>query len=429
MTETDKEELALFRYGVISELGAIRRENTSLESRYLEPSSQTYVLPDGSLKQFKASTIKKWHLAYKGGGLAALKPKQRIDLGSTRALTPELCATIDRYLTKFPKITGQKVWEKLWQEGHMKKGDASVDTVQRYLKRTRGCVSPDSQEKEHLAFEFSHVNDAWQTDTVDTVYITTDDGQRRETHLISIHDDFSRMNVGGDLYFEDNQVNMQKTLKAAVMTYGIPRMLILDNGSAYRNRQMKRICAELGIHAVYLAPYSPEGKGKEERSHRTALERLFNCTDFSGCHDLESLNRIYHEYVAGDYNVRVNRMTNTSPRDRFMSEYGNLRFMDRKKIDFIFLHSDERTLYNNSTIQFNNRIYEVPQEYIVTMASRKDKIPVRFDPEDLSELYIVNADAYEILYRLKPVDLAANAKRKRHQLIEYGAGEGNPGGE
>ena len=429
MTETDREEFALFRYGVISELGAIRQEGTSLESRYRELAARTYILPDGTAKQFKASTIKKWHLTYRSGGLAELKPKQRIDLGSTRALTPELCDTIDGYLKQFPKITGQKVWEKLWQEGHMRKGDASVDTVQRYIKRTRGSVAPNSQEKEHLAFEFGHVNDAWQADTVDTVYITTTDGQPRETHLISIHDDFSRMNVGGDLYFEDNQVNMQKTLKAAIMTYGIPRILILDNGSAYRNNQMRRICAELGIHAIYLAPYSPEGKGKEERSHRTALDRHFNCTDYSECHDLESLNQKYHEYVAGDYNVRVNRMTNCSPRDRFMSEYDQLRFMDRKKIDFIFLHSDKRTLYNNSTIQFNNRIYEVPQEYIVTMAGRKDKVPIRFDPEDLSELYIVNADEYKILYTLKPVDLAANTKRKRRQLIDYGAGQGGPAAE
>ena len=47
------------------------------------------------------------------GGLEALIPKARIDLGTSRALSVNVWRQIVSYREKFPYITGKKIYEKL----------------------------------------------------------------------------------------------------------------------------------------------------------------------------------------------------------------------------------------------------------------------------------------------------------------------------
>jgi IS30 family transposase len=42
---------------------------------------------------------------------------------------------------------------------------------------------------------------------------------------------------------------------------------------------LARTCAVLGIHLVHSKPYSPEGRGKQERLNRVIRERYF----LAGC--------------------------------------------------------------------------------------------------------------------------------------------------
>ena len=419
MSDEEAMELALFRYAIIAPVAANLALDMSKEAFFREAAEKGYTLPNGKTVKFKPTTLKSWWLMYKKDGLQGLKPKQRIDLGQSRLITPEIEQRILDLKSKFPRITGQKIWEKMIEDGTITPTTLSVDTVQRYLKKSDLKNPPSPAEKEKLAFEFAHVNDCWQTDTVDGPYITDEKGNTRKTFLISIHDDHSRKNVSGRLFYNDNAVNMQITFKKAVKVAGVPKMLIMDNGGSYNNGQFKEICAELGVGAVYLRPYAPEGKGKEERSHRTALDRFINCTDFSDCHDLETLNAMYERYINTDYNQAVNRMTQSSPNARFMAEYDSIRFVDAGKLDIVFLHRGKRRLYSNSTIQYNNKLYEVPQEYIAKMRSRKDKIPFRYDPSDNTQLYIVDEQTYAVKYILKPVNLAGNSNRHRKALVDY----------
>ncbi|MBQ8093252.1 MAG: Mu transposase C-terminal domain-containing protein [Clostridia bacterium] len=148
--------------------------------------------------------------------------------------------------------------------------------------------------------------------------------------------------------------------------------------------------------------------------------RFLDCTDFTGMHTLEELDAAYEKWLDSDYSHFVNRMTGSSPHQRFMAEYDRLRFADLQKLDIIFLNRETRTLYNNSCIQFGKQLFEVPQEYIASLHGGKRKIQIRYDPEHLSVLYIVDDVQYRILHTLRPSDLAANTRRRRKQLIDYG---------
>lgn len=53
-----------------------------------------------------------------------------------------------------------------------------------------------------------------------------------------------------------------------VTTYGVPIILVIDNGTNFVSRVFANTCKVLGIRKVITAPYYPQGNGSFERSHR-----------------------------------------------------------------------------------------------------------------------------------------------------------------
>ena len=159
-----KREMALFRFSLIAPVVADTYQQVSKMEYYRQTSEPAYLLPNGRNVKFAPLTLKKWYQKYTAGGLEALIPHARMDLGQSRALSEDVCRQIHAYREQFPYITGKKIYEKLIEQGYLKKEDASVDSVYRYLKAadlTRTSMSP----QECLAFEFEHANDCWQADT------------------------------------------------------------------------------------------------------------------------------------------------------------------------------------------------------------------------------------------------------------------------
>ena len=82
----DPQAVALFRYGLIAEFLHRPHNQPGLYQRLRQKASQDYQIP-GSLRQrVAAETLRHWIKDYKRGGIDALKPKPRNDLGRSRAL-------------------------------------------------------------------------------------------------------------------------------------------------------------------------------------------------------------------------------------------------------------------------------------------------------------------------------------------------------
>lgn len=112
------------------------------------------------------------------------------------------------------------------------------------------------------------------------------------------------------------------------------------------------------------------------------------------------------------------RTTGMTPRERYMNDFSRLRFMDSESLDEAFLHRVERKVDQNACISLGNVRYEVPQQYI------SQKISIRYDPEDLSVVYVYDERERRRLHEARPVKLADNAKRKRRANISYGEMDG-----
>lgn len=414
-----KREMALFRFSLIAPVVAGTLQESSKMEYYRNAAAKEYELPDGHRVRFSPLTLKKWYQKYAAGGLEALIPKARIDLGTSRALTKDVCRQIEAYREKFPYITGRKIYEKLIAEGYMKQTDASIDTLYRYLKAanlTKEGMSP----QECLAFEFEHANDCWQADTTMGPTIRVE-GKARQTYLIAFIDDASRLLVHGEFFFSDNAINMQKVFQKAIKKYGCPKRLFVDNGCSYQNNQLGWICGELGIVKIHSRPYHPRGKGKCERSHRTEKDRWMNCTDWNDFHSLEDVNNSYWEYLNQEYNNSPHSSIGMTPKERYLMDFDSIRFVEAGILEEGFLHRITRKVTPTATVSLFHTEYEVPQHYI------GNTIHLRYRPEDMSEIYIYEGESGKRLYTAKPVRKLENTKRKRRANITYSAMDGGNG--
>ena len=256
--ESNKNKIALFKYAIIAPLVNDIYESKSKEEFYRIAASKQYKLPNEKKTTLTAGTIKRWYLEYKRNGFEALKPKSRNDAGYSRKIPNEYIEKIEEIKGKYPHITGKAIYKKLLEEGIINASDVSISSLYRFLNNNK---LHEHNQVERKAFEMEFANDCWQGDTSHGPIITID-GKKVQTYLIQLIDDASRLMVGYKFFLRDNALNFQIVLKDAIKTYGIPKRIFVDNGTPYKNMQLKSICASMGIALIHAKPYSPESKAK-----------------------------------------------------------------------------------------------------------------------------------------------------------------------
>ena len=85
------EKVALFRYGLISDLlQPAPDDGRKLYERLKEKASKSYCIPGSRRTSVAVETLRDWLGLYRAGGFDALKPKPRKDIGSARAIPTEV---------------------------------------------------------------------------------------------------------------------------------------------------------------------------------------------------------------------------------------------------------------------------------------------------------------------------------------------------
>lgn len=115
MTLDQKQQTALFRYGVIAPLvTGTAQAGISNRAFFRQAAEKCYPSADGSQKKVSASTIEKWYFAYQKGRFAALLPSGRSDAGKSRKLDLDLQERI-RYFKKASAYGIPQIWRKsMW---------------------------------------------------------------------------------------------------------------------------------------------------------------------------------------------------------------------------------------------------------------------------------------------------------------------------
>ena len=119
---------------------------------------------------------------------------------------------------------------------------------------------------------------------------------------------------------------------------------------------------------------------------------------------------MYTQYLDSSYLNTIHSAIDMTPRERFMKDYNNISRKSDDEINECFLHKTTRLVKSDSTISLNSILYEVPQQFI------KKYINIKYNPEDLSQLFIYN-ERNQRLHTVKAIDKISNSKYKRQELV------------
>jgi transposase InsO family protein len=416
MNDSNNYQMAMFRFGLIAPV---------INGTYVGPSRLAYYRscvenglthPDGTKASYAAGTLRYWEWLYRKDGFDALIDKRRTDKGKPRKLSPKAIDAILALKREFPKINATMLYEHLIKAGTIRRCDVSLSTIQRFIRRNEdlGCLPKES--KDRRAFEAARVLEMWQADTLHGPYIA-DGTKRRRAYLMAIIDDKSRLIVGARFFFADIALNFQKVMKDAVIRFGIPEKVYLDNGGPYSNGQLTGICGALGVVLIHTPPYDGAAKGKIERWNRTCRQRFLSVLPEHATTSLDALNDALAKWII-TYNTTVHSSINMTPMDAYRKEAENVRTAESAEwVSACFMNRIVRTVKNDATVTINKVTYDVPMQFIGT------KVEVHFPPDDMDEAHIV---AEESRYPIQRTDKQANARIRRvtsPYKVDYGKGD------
>jgi hypothetical protein len=204
-------------------------------------------------------------------------------------------------------------------------------------------------------------------------------------------------------------------LKQALLKRGLPAKLVIDNGAAYRAAPLQAICARLEIRLVYCRPYTPEGKGKLERWHRTLRAGFLNELDMDRVRDLPDLNARLWAWLDELYHQEPHSGLNgLTPLERYRKDLLQVRPLGvfAAQLDALFLHRHERLVRKDGTVSYGGNLFEVPYQLV------GQTVQLVVDPHKQQLVVGVESTNGDSLGKVTPLDPLANNRRKRRTVSD-----------
>lgn len=412
MTIDQKQQIALFRYGVIAPLETGTSDPAISNNEFFRrAAAKTYTGPDGKPKTVGASTIEKWHRYYKKNGFEGLLPQGRKDEGVSRKLDQDLKNQIRFLKTEHPRIPAAEIHRQLLANGSIHIGQVSESTIERFVRHLKS-EGGMTENKDMRRYERPHINEVWYGDTCYGPYLSTPEGKKR-LYFIALIDDASRFIVAADVFFNDNFENLMSVIKSAVSRSGRPKLFSFDNGSAYRNSQMELLAARIGSSVHYCEPFTPTSKSKIERWFLTLRMQYLASLDMRKFHSIEDMRADFAAYVLRYNQTPHSSLGRMTPQERFFSEPEQIRRLSQEDIDHSFLLEVERRVSPDNVILIGKTEYEVHYRYA------KQRIRLRYSP-DMEKVFVVEPSGELTPIRLLNKQENALVKRERVRLSDGG---------
>lgn len=378
MTEDDK--IAIFKYGIIA---PIINDSSISQKQYFERAAEREYDMPGKIDRvtFNPRTFKKWLHLYRQEGYEGLKPSRRRDRGKSRKISSSLGKAIRQLCEEYDFKTISNLYRYLLAEGIIEAEKFTEVTLRNFLKSNN--IAFESQDvKPRKAFEAPHINILWTADFMHGPYVR--EGKKKlKTYLCAIIDDYSRLITGAQFFLSEHSLSLQKTLKQAVLTYGIPQRFYCDNGKVFSSGYIHMVCAKLGTALIHSKPYDSPSRGKVERFFRTVRDMFIPLLYIENkTFSLDELNAAFSRWLLDEYNVNTHRGIGDTPMDRYLADMPNvsIKTIVPAEADHYFHHAVFRTVKKDSTVTVDTVLYEVPTKYI------GEKIEIRYpldNPLDL----------------------------------------------
>jgi putative transposase len=417
MNEKEREQVALFRYGLIAPL-----LNGQVDPKeYLkELEGKIHSIPYYGERKIAAKTMQEWLLHYRRNGFEALKPKKRTDRGNSRRLSPDDQDHILEIRKKSLHMPISVFYEQLIERGELQKNQISYSTINRLLKKHNLVGKQMVATPERKRFAHEKVNVLWQADLSHGPYVPIN-GKKQKTFLIAYIDDCSRLVPYGQFFSSEKFDGLRVVTKEALIRRGKPTIIYADNGKIYRSETLQNACAQLGITLAHTQPYDPQSKGKIERFFKTVQTRFYPLLQVDLAHSLEELNERFWRWLEEDYHRRVHAsLEGKTPHEIFHSQLEQLTFLEDPSIlETIFLKREQRKVKADSTITLNKQLYEVPSRFIgssIDVRLDEQGVYVFEDDKKVAEATLVSMKDNAHVKRVRsPFSVSQSAEGKEEQ--------------
>ncbi|MGB0784411.1 MAG: DDE-type integrase/transposase/recombinase [Marinomonas sp.] len=404
---------ALFRLSVLGPLASrdtfSKGELTQIIQSLAE---KTYDIPGSRRVHISASTIERWYRQWKRNGIDGLVPKPRNDVGQSR-LSPELQATLLQAKRENPSRSINSLIRFLELKGTVGKGRLSRSSVHRLLKSNqlsaRIIASPETIERRRFVAKYS--GDIWQGDVMHGPSFAVN-GKYCKTYLVTFMDDASRLITHSEFRLGETALDVQAVLKQALLKRGVPKRIIVDNGSGYRCGSLQAICARLSIQLVFCKPYEPAAKGKIEKWHSTFRSQFMSEIELAQMEGLTDLNSRLWAYLEQIYhqNPHSGLEQKMTPLERWRKDIPHIKLLGRmaSQLDELFYHREKRRVRKDGCVSLNKCLYEVPYELT------GQSVMLVFDPL-IDEAKWVESEDGKRLGEVTVCDPIHNLHRKRQR--------------
>jgi putative transposase len=336
MDEEKKKQIAVFRFGVISDF-----VNRSSMAR----GEQERLLREKCERQ--------WHIPF--STRTRLAPS-RSDGGQARDIDEDTVQSLLRLRKELITAPVSTVITEAHRRRLILPGtQLPLSTVYRLLHHHGLMNNQDPPAIDRRRYEAESPNDIWQSDTMHGPLVVVDD-TRRKSYLVAFIDDMSRLIPHAQFYLTEKLDSFLDALRQALLKRGLPRKLYVDNGPAFRSTHLEEITASLGIALVHSPPYKPQGRGKIERWFRTIRTQFLS--GFRG-RTLHDLNEALECWIRDVYHNRTHSGTGQSPLKRFADHLECVRPAPKDLEDF-FRKRARRRVAKDRTISLNSQLYEAP---------------------------------------------------------------------
>ena len=199
-------------------------------------------------------------------------------------------------------------------------------------------------------------------------------GARKQVYLSAFIDDATRFIVAARFYEHQKVSIIEDTLRSAIMQYGKPDAIYVDNGKQYRSSWLSKACNVLGIKLLFAKPYHPEGKGKIEAFNRR-MDSFLSEVALMEVRTLEELNDLLKIWIEQHYHKSPHQgLSGTTPEAAFKTDKRSLKFVDANTLKEAFLHTEERKVDKTGCISFEGKKYEVGLQFLGR------KVSIHYDP-------------------------------------------------
>jgi transposase InsO family protein len=418
--EEKRRELAEFRFTVIAPLvcGEYKSDQKEIIRRGIL--AKTHTTPSGQVWHVAERTLRTWVARYRLSGLKGLHDKRRSTRGRYKAIPSDILEAARKKRKELNSRSIKDILHQLDVQG-IDVSKVSKTTLNVHLNRLGAKKEkPYSEQGAFQRWQKEHINQLWQSDCSDGIWLPDPTGLKRDkqTSLITFIDDCSRLCTHGEFYWTQKLGDLLDCFKKAVTKRGKTSVCYMDNGSIYRSKQWKSVCAELGIDQKFTEKGNPPGKGKQERHYLTIQRSFYKEAQHAGLQTLEELNEFFWAWLDQRYHREEHESLKTTPLARWEKEAETRieRVAQERLSEALKLRANRKVNFKTALISVNGLKYQASKR----LGGENVQVRWEFDTTDRVEVWQQGDYVETALLFVPQVDIDYSKRPRREAELDPG---------